>query len=133
MIIDSSALICILLREPEALQFATAISRAGRLQMAAPTWLETAMVITMRKGETGFAALQTLVSEAGISIVPWDAELASIAYAAWLSFGKGRHPAALNMGDCFSYALAKQRSDLLLYKGNDFSKTDILPALVASE
>jgi ribonuclease VapC len=129
MVVDSSALVCILLCEPDAVLFANTISQASSLKMAAPTWLEASLVMTMRKGNIGFASLKTLVSESGIEIIDFDSTLAKTAYEAWFNFGKGRHPAKLNMGDCFSYALAKQSKDVLLFKGNDFSKTDIVSAL----
>ena len=95
------------------------------LVMSAATWLETMLVMSGRRGEVGVQSLDALLKLASIEIVPVDAALAGIAYQAWLQYGKGRHPAGLNFGDCFSYALAKQRQESLLFKGEDFSKTDI--------
>jgi len=129
MVIDTSSLICILLGEPEAEQYAQRLAATEINVMSAVTWLETLLVITARRGEVGSASLAELLDLVGVIIVPVDAELAQIAYCAWLTYGKGRHPAGLNFGDCFSYALAKHRHEPLLFKGNDFSQTDILIAL----
>jgi ribonuclease VapC len=126
MVIDTSSLICILLGEPEAQQHAQCLAKTEINVMSAVTWLETLLVITARRGDVGRKSLAELLDLVGVVIVPVDAELAQIAYRAWLTYGKGRHPAGLNFGDCFSYALAKHRHELLLFKGNDFSQTDIL-------
>ncbi|PQJ96928.1 type II toxin-antitoxin system VapC family toxin [Chromatium okenii] len=126
MVIDTSSLICILLGEPEAEQYAQRLAESEINVMSAVTWLETLLVITARRGDVGRESLAELLDLVGIVIVPVDAELAQIAYRAWLTYGKGRHPAGLNFGDCFSYALAKHRHEPLLFKGNDFSQTDIL-------
>lgn len=126
MVIDTSALICILLDEPEAEHYAGCLAKTDApLVMSAATWLETMLVMSGRRGEVGVQSLDALLKLASIEIVPVDAALAGIAYQAWLQYGKGRHPAGLNFGDCFSYALAKQRQESLLFKGEDFSKTDI--------
>ncbi|MEN9864774.1 MAG: hypothetical protein RL748_364 [Pseudomonadota bacterium] len=129
MVIDSSALISVLLGESDANRFITAINTGAPLLMAAPTWVEAAMVITARKGAAGFQEFEQLIAASGIEIVKFDQELAREAYLAWQRFGKGRHPASLNMGDCFSYALAKHRKDVLLFKGDDFPKTDLVAAV----
>ncbi|PQJ96857.1 type II toxin-antitoxin system VapC family toxin [Chromatium okenii] len=126
MVIDTSSLICILLGEPEAEQYAQRLAVTEINVMSAVTWLETLLVITARRGDVGRESLAELLDLVGVVIVPVDAELAQIAYRAWLTYGKGRHPAGLNFGDCFSYALAKHRHEPLLFKGNDFSQTDIL-------
>ena len=126
MVIDTSALICILLDEPEAERYAGCLAETDApFVMSAATWLETMLVMSGRRGEVGVQSLDALLKLASIEIVPVDAALAGIAYQAWLQYGKGRHPAGLNFGDCFSYALAKQRQESLLFKGEDFSKTDI--------
>ncbi|MBK1717778.1 type II toxin-antitoxin system VapC family toxin [Thiocystis violacea] len=129
MVIDTSSLICILLNEPEAEQHARRLVEAEASVMSAVTWLETLLVITARRGDVGRKSLAELLDLAGVTILPVDADLAHIAYRAWLEYGKGRHPAGLNFGDCFSYALAKHRHEPLLFKGNDFSQTDLLTAI----
>jgi ribonuclease VapC len=127
MVIDTSSLVCILLDEPEAERYARRLSEMDSAHvMSAATWLETMLVISARRGELGRQSLDELLTLAAIEILPVDADLALIAYQAWLQYGKGRHPAGLNFGDCFSYALAKQRQEPLLFKGEDFSRTDIV-------
>ena len=128
MVVDTSAIVCILLLESEAEQFARALTGASNLVISAPTWVEASMVITARLGQAGHSLLTELLSRSRIVTVPCDDDLARRAFDAWLQYGRGRHPAALNFGDCFSYALAKRRSEPLLYKGNDFAKTDIAAA-----
>ncbi|GHD51702.1 ribonuclease VapC [Thalassobaculum fulvum] len=125
MVIDTSAVVAILLNEPDAGRFAEAIEAAGPRLMSAATLLEASIVIETRKGESAGRELDLLVYRAGIEIVPVDHEQTEIARVAWRQFGKGRHPAALNYGDCFAYALAKVTGSPLLYKGDDFSKTDL--------
>ena len=129
MVIDSSALISVLLGEVDANRFIMAINTGAPLLIAAPTWVEAAMVITARKGTEGFQEFEQLIAASGIEIIEFDQALAREAYLAWQRFGKGRHPASLNMGDCFSYALAKQRKEALLFKGNDFPETDLVTAI----
>ena len=129
LVVDTSALIAILLAEPDALRFAQALHGADELRMSAPSWLEAAQVATGRRGVEGYAQFHELVTRLAIEIVPCDEAMARIAYEAWLRFGKGRHPASLNFGDCFSYALAKLRGEPLLFKGEDFSKTDLVAAI----
>jgi len=127
-VVDTSALLAILLEEPDALRFAQALHDADGLSMSAPTWLEAAQVAAGRRGVQGYGQFDALVTCLAIEIVPCDEAMARVAYEAWLRFGKGRHPAALNFGDCFSYALAKLRGEPLLFKGDDFSKTDLMAA-----
>lgn len=129
LVVDTSALMAILLEEPEAVGLAEALIAASSLRMSAPSWLETAMVATARRGAAGSKEFLALVERLGIEIVPCDEAQTKAAYAAWLRFGKGRHPASLNFGDCFSYSLAKLRGERLLFKGEDFSKTDLTVAL----
>jgi ribonuclease VapC len=128
MIIDSSALIAILLGEPEAEPFALAIAEAPRRLVSAFTALETAIVIEAKKGEHGGRELDLLINRAKIEIAPLTSEQMEIARSAWRKYGKGRHPAGLNIGDCCSYALAKCAGEPLLFKGGDFSQTDIKTA-----
>ena len=97
--------------------------------MSAATFVETSMVVESRFGPDGLRVLDLFISKAGIGLVPVDTDQAYIARQAFQKFGKGRHPAALNFGDCFSYALAKSLGMPLLFKGNDFALTDIASAL----
>lgn len=125
MVIDTSAVAAILLNEPDASRLAEAIDAASQRLMSAATLLEATMVIETRKGAPGGRELDLLIHRAGIEIVPVDAEQAELARIAWRRFGKGRHQAGLNYGDCFAYALAKAAGLPLLYKGEDFAKTDL--------
>ena len=125
MVIDTSALIAILLGEPEAEPFALAIAGDSKRLIGAFTALETGIVIEAKKGESGGRELDLLLHQARIEIVPVTAEQFEIALSAWRTYGKGRHPAGLNIGDCCSYALAKCAGEPLLFKGDGFSRTDI--------
>jgi ribonuclease VapC len=128
MVIDSSALVAILLGEPGCDALAVKLSSAHRPVICAANWLETMMVIGARLGPPGVPALRELLDAAQVHIAPADAELVQTAFYAWQRFGKGQHPAGLNFGDCFAYALATRRGDALLFKGDDFSQTDVLRA-----
>ena len=128
MVIDSSALVAILLREPGCDTLAVKLSSAHRPVICAANWLEAMMVIAARLGPPGAPALRDLLDAAEVLIAPADADLVQTAFDAWQRFGKGLHPAGLNFGDCFAYALATRRGEALLFKGNDFSQTDVLPA-----
>jgi len=125
MIIDTSALVAILLGEPEAEAFALTIAGDSKRLISAFTALETGIVIEAKKGESGGLELDLLLHQAKIELVPLTAEQFEIARLAWRKYGKGRHPAGLNIGDCCSYALAKCAGEPLLFKGNDFSQTDV--------
>ena len=125
MIIDTSALVAILLGEPEAEAFALTIAGDSKRLISAFTALETGIVIEAKKGESGGRELDLLLHQAKIELVPLTAEQFEIARLAWRKYGKGRHPAGLNIGDCCSYALAKCAGEPLLFKGNDFSQTDV--------
>lgn len=129
MVIDTSSLVCIILGEPDAKLYIGALASQPGNSISAVNWLEAMMVVNSRRGETGTHELQALLVLARAEIVPVDARMAQLAFAAWLRFGKGRHPAALNFGDCFSYALAKLRDEPLLFKGDDFSKTDLMTGM----
>lgn len=128
LVIDTSALLAVLFVEDDAQTYAQALQSAAALRMAAPTWVESMQVATARRGRIGQEGLQELLVRLDVEVVACDAGLARLAYEAWLRFGKGRHPAGLNFGDCFSYALAKQRGEPLLFKGDDFSRTDLTAA-----
>lgn len=129
MIVDSSAVIAILFDEPEAQTFASAIGNADTVVIGAPTLVETAIVAEGRAGVAMGIRLDRLLLELEAEIVPFTAEHAAIARDAWRRFGKGRHPAGLNLGDCFSYALARSRNEPLLFKGSDFPQTDVKAAV----
>ncbi len=130
MIVDSSAILAVLFNEPDAERYAQALTQAESLQMTAANWLETAIRIDHGGSAIASSALDDLVREANIAISPVTAEQVSIARQAYRAYGKGTgHPAQLNFGDCFSYALAKSTRQALLFKGEDFSKTDLTSAL----
>ncbi len=131
MIVDSSAILAILFNEPDAATYATAIANASSCRISAANYVETAVVIEAQNPLTGARQFDTLMRRARITVEPVTEEQALLARQAYADFGKGRHPAGLNFGDCFSYALAKALREPLLFKGNDFSKTDVgafLPA-----
>jgi ribonuclease VapC len=115
LVVDSSALAAVLLEEPDALDYAQALYDADELRMTAPNWLETAQAITGRLGTKGYQQFHDLTTRLRIEVIACDALMARASYEAWLRYGKGRHPAALNFGDCFSYALAKLRAEPLLF------------------
>jgi ribonuclease VapC len=125
MVIDSSAVLAILLGEGDSAFYAATIEEAEDLEMSAVSALEVTLVIGARKRERGLAALDRFMDTSRIRIVAFDNEQLRLARDAWDRYGKGRHPAGLNLGDCCSYALAKLRGETLLYKGNDFGKTDV--------
>jgi len=125
MVIDTSAIIAVLLNEANAPRITQAIETGSPRLFSAANLLEALIVIDSRKGEAGGRELDLLIYRANVEIVAVDQDHAEIARIAWRRFGKGRHPAALNYGDCFAYALAKSRRLPLLYLGNDFSQTDV--------
>ena len=128
MVIDSSALIAILSKEPEHHVFEDSIRLAPARLLSAPGLVETSIVVLSRRREEGLAVLNELLADMRVETVPVSADHARLAIDAFRRFGKGRHPAGLNFGDCFSYALAKATGEPLLFKGSDFSRTDIKPA-----
>jgi ribonuclease VapC len=125
MVIDTSAILAILLQEPEAEFFIHLLATDIKRLISAGTLLESMMVIEARKGESGGRELDLLLHRAKVDIIPFDDEQAEIARHAWQRYGKGRHVAGLNFGDCFAYALSKVSNEPLLFKGNDFKQTDI--------
>lgn len=127
MVLDTSALMAILWREPEAEDFVRLVASARNV-ISAATVLEAHLVMVGRKGLEAADDLQLLLHEIAVEIMPFDDVQLRIAKQAYEHYGKGRHPAALNFGDCISYALAKSLSEPLLYKGGDFAATDIEPA-----
>lgn len=125
MVLDTSAILAILLEEPEAASMAHFIGQDSKRLISAGTLFELMIVIESRKGEAGGRELDLFLHRARIDVVPFDSEQAEIARIAWRHYGKGNHPAGLNFGDCFAYALAKISGESLLFKGNDFNQTDI--------
>ena len=133
LVIDTSALIAIFRLEPEADRFLKTIVQADARAMSALSLLEASMVMSSGSTDAGpFEPLDEFLLEGGIEVAPFDAAQARLAREAFLRFGKGRHKAALNLGDCAAYALAKSRRAPLLYKGDDFRRTDIPPAVASS-
>lgn len=130
MIVDTSALIAILRREPDARSFTDAIDAASTRRISAGTYVEAAVVVDSNRDPVLSRRFDELIDSAQIVIEPVTEAQAHIARDAYRDFGKGSgHPAALNLGDCFAYALAKERREPLLFKGNDFSRTDVVLAL----
>ena len=129
MILDTSALLAILLRETEAAAFAKAIEDAGTVRMSVAGYLEAAIFVDRHGDEVRRAILDTFPEEFSIRLEPVTVQQIRLARQAFRSFGKGIHPAGLNFGDCFTYALAKALREPVLFKGIDFSKTDLLPAI----
>ena len=125
MIVDTSAVIAILFREREAERFDEAIVESTRCRMSVVSYLEATIVVEGRSGAAAGHELNAYLSEAGIELEPVTVDQAQAACRAWRRFGKGNHPAGLNFGDCFSYALAEPTREPLLFKGQDFALTDI--------
>jgi ribonuclease VapC len=125
IVVDTSVLIAILLAESDAADLAEKIERASPRLLSAASLLEAAIVIESRKGDDGARDLDLFIYRAGLEIVPVDAEQAEVARIAWRRYGKGRDTAGLNYGDCFAYALAKVNGAKLIYKGDDFGRTDL--------
>ena len=126
MVIDTSVLIAILQDEPERKQFNEAIDATETRALSAASFVEASMVIEARYGPDGVRDLDLLIAKAGIELVAVDTDQAHVARTAFRLYGKGRHPAGLNFGDCFAYALARTLDEPLLFKGTDFSLTDVL-------
>ena len=125
MIIDTSAVVAILLAESDATHFERAISRAWPRRMSAVALLETSMVVEARSGPSAEHDIDLFLQEAEIELAPVTPEHVEAARHAWRRFGKGNHRAALNFGDCLAYALAKTTGEPLLFKGDDFAHTDV--------
>jgi ribonuclease VapC len=125
MVIDTSAMVAIALNEPEATEFEQRIADDPVRLISAATALEVTIVLETRLGDAGGREFDLWLHKVGAEVVPVDTEQMDAARRAWRRYGKGRHPAALNFGDCFSYALALTRSEPLLFKGEDFARTEI--------
>ncbi len=126
MVIDTSALVAILLDEPESQAIGEAIDRDPNRLLSAASLVEVSLVIECRFGEPGIRELDLLLYKSSVDVRPVDRRQAEIARDAFRRYGKGRHPAGLNFGDCFSYALSQVTGEPLLFKGNDFSQTDLV-------
>lgn len=132
IVVDTSALVAIVFREAERAEFLEAIAKAGTALLSSVSVVEARMVVHGRRGQPGVVMLDDLIRLPSFVIAAPAAEEANAAYAAFVTYGKGSgHPAQLNLGDLFSYALAKVRGLPLLFKGGDFIQTDIIPALGA--
>jgi ribonuclease VapC len=129
MIVDTSAVIAVLFNEDDAANYSRAISEAESRRMSAANFLEAAIVVEAQTRHGGSRQFDAFIRRAAIVIEPVTEEQAHVARQAYIDFGKGRHRAALNFGDCFAYALAKVTGEPLLYKGEDFRRTDIMPVL----
>ena len=125
MIIDSSAIIAILCDEPERKAFIECITKSPNRGLSVAGFVETSIVLESRFGYDGTRDFDLFLTKAKITLLPIDIEQATIARQAFKKYGKNRHSAGLNFGDCFSYAAAKSKNEPLLFKGNDFSQTDI--------
>jgi len=128
VILDTSALIAVLFGEPEADAFTRLIHDADRCLISAGTFLELSIVIERQAGPEAARQCDMFFRRAGIIVEPFTVEQAHVARQAFHDFGKGRHRAGLNFGDCFAYALSKVTGEPLLFKGNDFKKTDVVGA-----
>ena len=125
MVLDTSAILAILQDEPERRRFNEAIEAAETRSLSTASFVECSMILESRYGADGVRDLDLFIAKAQVSLVPVDQEQAEIARRGFRKYGKGRHPAGLNFGDCFSYALAQALGEALLFKGNDFSQTDV--------
>lgn len=130
VVVDTSVLAAVVLGEPDAEAYLGVMQRAiGELTLSAATLVEASIVVEAKQGPDAAADLATLLTSLAVETVPVDAAQAAMAVAAWRRFGKGRHPAALNVADCFAYALATTTGGRLLFKGQDFTQTDVSSAL----
>jgi ribonuclease VapC len=129
VIIDSSAVLAIFLQEHDGRRYLRAVMDAEARRMSVSNWLETSMVVDRRGSPVAVNWLEAFMQSAQIELMPVSVSQAEIARRAWRMFGRGVHPAKLNYGDCFAYALAKETREPLLFKGDDFAQTDVEPAL----
>ena len=128
MTLDSSALVAVLFAEPGYLALVDRILEADHVRVGAPTLVETSLVLAGRRGVPAAGEVEGLMTELAITVVPFGEAEWRVAIDAFLRFGRGRHAAALNFGDCLSYATASTAGDTLLFVGDDFARTDIVPA-----
>ncbi len=132
MVIDTSAIIAILNLEPEATIFANALASDSVRLISMVTALETSIIVKARKEEAGIRELEFFLYKAAVNLVNFDENQLKMAVYAFEYYGKGRHPASLNFGDCFAYSLSKTSGQPLLFKGNDFTQTDVIAAVEIS-
>lgn len=125
MILDSSAIVAIFFQEPEYQAILTKLAAADKAGIGAPTLVECAIVLTARMGMDTRGLLADFLREASVAVIPFTEAHSELALEAWLRYGKGRHPAALNLGDCLAYAVAKHADRPLLCVGGDFTQTDL--------
>jgi len=125
MVLDTSAVVAVLQNEPERRKFNEAIEASESRSLSTASFVECSMILESRYGTDGVRDLDLFIAKAQVSLVPVDEEQANLARRAFQKFGKGRHPAGLNFGDCFSYALSRALDLPLLFKGNDFNQTDV--------
>jgi ribonuclease VapC len=125
MVVDTSVVLALLLREPVAPRLTRALSRATMRVLSTAGLVEAEIAATNRMSEAAAREIDALLDDVDVEVVDFSAEHAALARAGFRAFGKGRHPAALNFGDCFSYALARARGEPLLFVGGDFSRTDV--------
>jgi len=128
MVLDTSALVAVLFDEPERHALVGAIAAARCRLISSATLVESSIVVESKRGEVAGRELDLFLHRAGVQTVAVDEEQAQLARAAWRRYGKGRHPAGLNLGDCFAYALARASGEELLFKGDDFARTDVAAA-----
>ncbi len=128
MIVDTSALIAILEQEPEAERIARTLASMSERMLSAANLVEVGIVMQARRGDDGGRDLDLLIAKLKVEIVPFTAKQADVARKAFRRYGRGRHSARLNFGDCCAYALAKDESAPLLLKGDDFGQTDVMVA-----
>ncbi len=128
MIIDTSALVAILEQEPEAERIARTLAATSERMLSAANLLEVGIVMQVRRGDDGARDLDLLLAKLKVEIIPFTARQTEIARKAFRHYGRGRHAAGLNFGDCFAYASAKDQSAALLFKGDDFAQTDVTVA-----
>lgn len=129
MVVDTSALCAVLFYEPDRELFLDRLAQAADVYLSAPTSVECAIVLLRRLGAEGEVRAREFIERGKFQIVAFDETQVELAKRGFQIYGKGRHPAGLNLGDCFSYALAKSMGEPLLFKGNDFRLTDVIPAL----
>jgi ribonuclease VapC len=129
VIVDASALLAVVLDEPDARRFAVAIRRSARARMPAPAWFEAALAIETRGDDIASRRFDEATRRLRIELMPFTPQHAELAREARRIYGRGRHPAKLNFGDCMAYGVAKAEGEPLLFKGKDFAQTDIEPAL----
>jgi ribonuclease VapC len=129
VILDASAILAILQREPDAARYEEALVDAPSLAISAANWLEAAIVADRRGNAAAREGFDPFFERFGVEVAPVTVAQARRARSAYRAWGKGNHPAGLNLGDCFAYALATERDEPLLFKGDDFAQTDVKAAL----